>query len=203
MASSYTCNTCLSSCIYWTQFFSCREVNDFACFLVPQVHLVNLYYPYAKHVGVPNPFGNQIQLTSLEKVLKTESNGYDVNRKNVIIWGVLSVTVISAEYLPPMYIGGKADPFVVLYLKRWETKKKTRVIIFPNLRVMYVHFFQGSHNSVLLQVVTGTLNPIWNQTFDSLYKMHCMICSWWNYVTMIHLERCAFCLLHIVCSFEI
>jgi len=64
----------------------CREVNDFACFLVPQVQLVNLYYPYAKHVGVPNPFGNQIQLTSLEKVLKTESNGYDVNqRKNVII----------------------------------------------------------------------------------------------------------------------
>ena len=48
---------------------------------------MNLYYPYAKHVGVPNPFGNQIQLTSLEKVLKTESNGYDdVNqRKNVII----------------------------------------------------------------------------------------------------------------------
>ena len=36
-------------------------------------------WPYAKHVGIPNPFGNQIQLTSLEKVLKTESNGYDVN----------------------------------------------------------------------------------------------------------------------------
>jgi len=47
---------------------------------------VNLYYLYAKHVGVPNPFGNHIQLTSLEKVLKTESNGYDVNqRKNIII----------------------------------------------------------------------------------------------------------------------
>ena len=67
-------------------FFSYREVNDFACFLVPQVHLVNLYYPYAKHVGVPNPFGNQIQLISLEKVVKTKSNGYDINqRKNVII----------------------------------------------------------------------------------------------------------------------
>ena len=47
---------------------------------------MNLYYSYAKHVGVPNSFGNQIQLTSLEKVLKTESNGNDVNqRKNVII----------------------------------------------------------------------------------------------------------------------
>ncbi|CAN6167372.1 unnamed protein product, partial [Urochloa humidicola] len=107
-----------------------------------QVHLELLYYPYAKHEGVSNPFANQIQLTSLEKVLKTESNGYDINqRKNVIMRGVLSVTVISAEDLPPMDIGGKADPFVVLYLKKGETKKKTRV-------------------------VTDTLNPIWNQTFD-------------------------------------
>ncbi|PUZ51026.1 hypothetical protein GQ55_6G131200 [Panicum hallii var. hallii] len=55
--------------------------------------------------------------------------------------GVLSVTVISAEDLPPMDIGGKADPFVVMYLKKGENKKKTRV-------------------------VTDTLNPIWNQTFD-------------------------------------
>ncbi|KAJ1268316.1 hypothetical protein BS78_07G125400 [Paspalum vaginatum] len=107
-----------------------------------QVHLELLYYPYAKHEGVSNPFANQIQLTSLEKVLKTESNAYDVNqRKNVIMRGVLSITVISAEDLPPMDIGGKADPFVVLYLKKGETKKKTRV-------------------------VTDTLNPIWNQTFD-------------------------------------
>ncbi|TVU42452.1 hypothetical protein EJB05_08857, partial [Eragrostis curvula] len=107
-----------------------------------QVHVELLYYPYAKHEGVSNPFANQVQLTSLEKVLKTESNGYDVKqRKNVIMRGVLSVTVISAEDLPPMDIGGKADPFVVLYLKKGETKKKTRV-------------------------VTDTLNPIWNQTFD-------------------------------------
>lgn len=111
-----------------------------------QVHLELLYYPYAKHEGVPNPFANQIQLTSLEKVLKTESNGYDINqRKNVIMRGVLSVTVISAEELPSMDIGGKADPFVVLYLKKGETKKKTRV-------------------------VTDTLNPIWNQTFDFMVE---------------------------------
>ncbi|CAD6216916.1 unnamed protein product [Miscanthus lutarioriparius] len=111
-----------------------------------QVHLELLYYPYAKHEGVPNPFASQIQLTSLEKVLKTESNGYDVNqRKNVITRGVLSVTVISAEDLPPMDIGGKADPFVVLYLKKGETKRKTRV-------------------------VTDTLNPIWNQTFDFMVE---------------------------------
>lgn len=66
----------------------------------------------------------------MEKVLKTESNGFDVNqRKNVIMRGVLSVTVISAEDLPPMDVMGKADPFVVLYLKKGETKKKTRVIL--------------------------------------------------------------------------
>lgn len=107
-----------------------------------QVHLELLYYPFGKHEGISNPFANQIQLTSLEKVLKTESNGFDVTqRKNVITRGVLSVTVISAEDLPPMDVMGKADPFVVLYLKKGETKKKTRV-------------------------VTETLNPIWNQTFD-------------------------------------
>ncbi|KAF2919081.1 synaptotagmin-5 [Oryza sativa Japonica Group] len=107
-----------------------------------QVHLELLYYPFGKQEGVSNPFADQIQLTSLEKVLKTESNGFDVNqRKNVIMRGVLSVTVISAEDLPPMDVMGKADPFVVLYLKKGETKKKTRV-------------------------VTETLNPIWNQTFD-------------------------------------
>ena len=121
-------------------FFSYREANDFACLLIPQVHLELLYYPYAKHEGVSNPFANQIQLTSLEKVLKTESNGYDINqRKNVIMRGVFSVTVISAEDLPPMDISGKADPFVVLYLKKGETKKKTRVIIFLHLRVLLVH----------------------------------------------------------------
>ncbi|XP_010234564.1 synaptotagmin-5 [Brachypodium distachyon] len=107
-----------------------------------QVHLELLYYPFGKQEGVSNPFASQIQLTSLEKVLKTESNGFDVNqRKNVIMRGVLSVTVISAEELPAMDVMGKADPFVVLYLKKGETKKKTRV-------------------------VTETLNPIWNQTFD-------------------------------------
>lgn len=107
-----------------------------------QVHLELLYYPFGKHEGISNPFANQIQLTSLEKVLKTESNGFDVTqRKNIIMRGVLSVTVISAEDLPPMDVMGKADPFVVLYLKKGETKKKTRV-------------------------VTETLNPIWNQTFD-------------------------------------
>lgn len=75
-------------------------------------------------------------MTSLEKVLKGSSNGIDSNgneseaaqrKKEVIIRGVLSVTVISAEDLPAVDFMGKSDPFVVLTLKKAETKNKTRV----------------------------------------------------------------------------
>lgn len=108
----------------------------------PQVHLELLYYPFGKHEGISNPFANQIQLTSLEKVLKTESNGFDVTqRKNIIMRGVLSVTVISAEDLPPMDVMGKADPFVVLYLKKGETKKKTRVTLCLHLEFCFTILF--------------------------------------------------------------
>jgi Ca2+-dependent lipid-binding protein len=104
----------------------------------------------------------------LEKVLKTESNGFDVNqRKNVIMRGVLSVTVISAEDLPAMDVMGKADPFVVLYLKKGETKKKTRVKYLLSVFICsYIHYIFPTRDSLYLQVVTETLNPIWNQTFD-------------------------------------
>uniref|UniRef100_A0A453N7B7 Uncharacterized protein n=1 Tax=Aegilops tauschii subsp. strangulata TaxID=200361 RepID=A0A453N7B7_AEGTS len=130
-----------------------------------QVHLELLYYPFEKQEGVSNPFAGQIQLTSLEKVLKTESNGYDVNqRKNVITRGVLSVTVISAEDIPAMDVMGKADPFVVLYLKKGETKKKTRVLSISICSAALIYF--STYDSMYLQVVTETLNPIWNQTFD-------------------------------------
>jgi len=75
-------------------------------------------------------------MTSLEKVLKGSTNGIDSNgnesdaaqrKKEVIIRGVLSVTVISAEDLPAVDFMGKSDPFVVLTLKKAETKNKTRV----------------------------------------------------------------------------
>jgi hypothetical protein len=75
-------------------------------------------------------------MTSLEKVLKSSANGLESNgsesdaaqkRKEVIIRGVLSVTVISAEDLPAVDFMGKSDPFVVLSLKKAETKNKTRV----------------------------------------------------------------------------
>lgn len=82
--------------------------------------------------GFTNPFFSNLSLTSLERVLKDGSgdqNGDVVNniKRTVIIRGVLSVTVISAEDLPPADLLGKADPFVVLTMKKTGTKTKTRV----------------------------------------------------------------------------
>lgn len=79
-----------------------------------------------------NPFGDYVSLTSLERVFKSgeekEQNGGEINRrKDVIVRGVLSVTVISAEDLAPTDLMGKADPYVVVSMKKTETKNKTRV----------------------------------------------------------------------------
>lgn len=115
-----------------------------------QVHLELLYCPYGTENSFTNPFARNYSMTSLEKVLKGSTNGIDSNgnesdaaqrKKEVIIRGVLSVTVISAEDLPAVDFMGKSDPFVVLTLKKAETKNKTRV-------------------------VNNSLNPVWNQTFD-------------------------------------
>ncbi|XP_076954964.1 synaptotagmin-5-like [Bidens hawaiensis] len=111
-----------------------------------KVHLELLYCPYGVGNGFTNPFFSNLSLTSLERVLKDGSgdqNGDVVNniKRTVIIRGVLSVTVISAEDLPPADLLGKADPFFVLTMKKTGTKTKTRV-------------------------VNENLNPIWNQTFD-------------------------------------
>lgn len=95
-----------------------------------QVHLELLYCPYGTENGFVNPFKNQTSMTSLEKVLKTETNGsidITTRKKDVITRGVLSVTVISAEDLPAMDVMGKADPYVVLTMKKTGTKNKTRV----------------------------------------------------------------------------
>lgn len=48
-------------------------------------------------------------------------------KKEVIVRGVLSVTVISAEDLPIVDLLGKADPYVILIMKKSETRVKTRV----------------------------------------------------------------------------
>lgn len=91
-----------------------------------------------------NPFAPNFSMTSLEKVLtngekalKSGANGTEAielekdasqKRREVIIRGVLSVTVILAENLPASDLMGKADPYVVLTMKKSETRNKTRVI---------------------------------------------------------------------------
>lgn len=89
-----------------------------------------LYCPYGMENGFTNPFTSNYTMTSLEKVLKSgdNENGDFVNKKRtVIIRGVLSVTVISAEDLPAVDLMGKADPFVVLTMKKTGMKNSTRV----------------------------------------------------------------------------
>lgn len=84
--------------------------------------------------GFANPFVQNFSMTSLEKVLKSGNegkelveNGSEIKRREVIVRGVLSVTVISAEELAPADLMGKADPYVVLIMKKTESKNKTRV----------------------------------------------------------------------------
>ncbi|KVI01331.1 C2 calcium-dependent membrane targeting [Cynara cardunculus var. scolymus] len=109
------------------------------------VHLELLYCPYGMENGFTNPFTSNYTMTSLEKALKSngdaENGDLAQKKRSVIIRGVFSVTVISAEDLPPTDLMGKADPFVVLTMKKTGMKNSTRV-------------------------VNENLNPVWNQTFD-------------------------------------
>lgn len=75
-------------------------------------------------------------MTSLEKILKDSRNATEAasidrtatkRKKEVIVRGVLSVTVISAKDLPVMDVMGKADPFVLIRMKKTDTRNKTRV----------------------------------------------------------------------------
>lgn len=112
------------------------------------VNLELLYCPIGMKNGFTNPFDDKFSMTSLEKALKNSTelreNGGDIKRE-VIVRGVLSVTVISADDLPPADLLGKADPYVVLTLRKAGTKNKTRVVM-------------------------DNLNPVWNQTFDFLVE---------------------------------
>ncbi|GLU16866.1 hypothetical protein SLE2022_332730 [Rubroshorea leprosula] len=119
-----------------------------------QVHLELLYCPFSMENGFTNPFASNFSMTSLERVLKSGVNGTEAvenvkavteKRKEVIVRGVLSVTVISADDLPATDLMGKADPYVVLTLKKSEAKNRTRV-------------------------VNDSLNPVWNQTFDFMVE---------------------------------
>lgn len=100
-----------------------------------------LYCPNGMNNGLSNPFTQNESMTSLERVFKNSAEGKEAspngseinNRREVIVRGVLSVTVISADDLPPADIGGKADPYVVLIMKKAQIKNKTRV---PFLRII-------------------------------------------------------------------
>ncbi|WMV54978.1 hypothetical protein MTR67_048363, partial [Solanum verrucosum] len=114
-----------------------------------QVHLELLYCPNRMNNGLSKLFSQNESMTSLERVLKNSAeekevspNGSEINnRREVIVRGVISVTVVSGNDLPPADIGGKADPYVVLIMKKAQIKSKTRV-------------------------VNESLNPVWNKTFD-------------------------------------
>ncbi|XP_050218443.1 synaptotagmin-4 [Mercurialis annua] len=115
-----------------------------------QIQLELLYCPFGTESSLMNPFNGDYQLTSLEKAIKSGTEDLGVStlkkpnspkKKNVIVRGVLSVSVISAEKLPVVDLTGKADPYVVLHMKKSESKFRTRV-------------------------VNENLNPVWNQTFD-------------------------------------
>ncbi|KAL2929725.1 Synaptotagmin-5 [Bienertia sinuspersici] len=116
-----------------------------------QVQVELLYCPFGAENGAANPF--TASMTSLEKVLKSGENSHEAEngtsltpkRKEVIVRGVLSVTVISADDLPAADFSGKSDPYVILTMKKSHNKNKTRV-------------------------VNESLNPVWNQTFDFLVE---------------------------------
>ncbi|GLT77142.1 hypothetical protein SLA2020_487540 [Shorea laevis] len=136
-----------------------------------EVHLELLFIPSGTDSNILNPFNADFRLTSLEKTLKNGMDGTAEaaelarttvqRKKEVIVRGVISVTVMAAENLPAVDFMGKADPYVVLVMKKSGTKVKTRV-------------------------VNDTLNPVWNQTFDfvvedALHEM--LILEVWDHDT--------------------
>ncbi|CAA0819936.1 Synaptotagmin-5 [Striga hermonthica] len=132
-----------------------------------QVHVELLYYPNGMENGFTNPFAQNVSMTSLEKVFKSGVEVKDVlsgdgnKKREVILRGVLSVTVISADDLAPADLMGKADPYVVVTMKKTGSKNKTRV-------------------------VNDSLNPVWNQTFDFVVEdgLHDMlILELWDHDT--------------------
>ncbi|KAJ6912886.1 hypothetical protein NC651_015373 [Populus alba x Populus x berolinensis] len=156
-----------------------------------QVHLELLYRPFGMENGLGNSFGSSFSMTSLEKVLKNGANSMEITgnvnevtqkRREVIVRGVLSVTVISAEDLPVVDLMGKADPFVTLTMKKSEMRNKTRV-------------------------VNNNLNPVWNQTFDFVVEdgLHDMlIVEVWDHDTFgkDYMGRCILTLTRVILEGE-
>ncbi|XVE53594.1 hypothetical protein DITRI_Ditri03aG0014800 [Diplodiscus trichospermus] len=135
-----------------------------------QVQLELLYCPFGTESSLKNPFNPDFSLTSLEKALKSETADMEAaelkktmsqRKSDVIVRGVLSVSVIAAENLPAVDFMGKADPYVVITMMKSQIKAKTRV-------------------------ANETLNPVWDQTFefvveDALHEM--IILEVWDYDT--------------------
>ncbi|GAA0170434.1 membrane trafficking regulatory protein [Lithospermum erythrorhizon] len=155
-----------------------------------EVHLELLYIPSGMENGFANPFNQKFSMTSLEKVLNSGTegkeaamNGGDTNkRKEMIVRGVLSVTVISAEDLAAADLMGKADPYVVLTMKKTGMKNRTRV-------------------------VNESLNPVWNQTFDFVVEdgLHDMlIVELWDHDTFgkDYMGRCILTLTRVIMEGE-
>uniref|UniRef100_A0A6N2N3K8 C2 domain-containing protein n=1 Tax=Salix viminalis TaxID=40686 RepID=A0A6N2N3K8_SALVM len=156
-----------------------------------QVHLELLYCPFGVENDLVNPFSSDFSMTSLEKVLKSGANGTEINgsgneitqkRREVIVRGVLSVTVISADDLPMVDLMGKADPFVTVTMKKSEMTNKTRV-------------------------VNNCLNPVWNQTFDFVVEdgLHDMlIIEVWDHDTFgkDYMGRCILTLTRVILEGE-
>ncbi|KAK9279953.1 hypothetical protein L1049_013637 [Liquidambar formosana] len=154
-----------------------------------KVHLELLYCPFGMEDEFKNPFNRDYSLTSLEKTFKGGAIGTVAadkttthKKRDDIVRGVLSVTVISAEDLPVVDLMGKADPYVVIIMKKTEAKQKTRV-------------------------VNKSLNPIWNQTFDFVVEdgLHDMlILEVWDHDTFgkDKIGRCIFTLTRVILEGE-
>ncbi|KAJ6731864.1 EXTENDED SYNAPTOTAGMIN-RELATED [Salix purpurea] len=156
-----------------------------------QVHLELLYCPFGVENDLVNPFSSDFSMTSLEKVLKSGANGTEINgngneitqkRREVIVRGVLSVTVISADDLPMVDLMGKADPFVTVTMRKSEMTNKTRV-------------------------VNNCLNPVWNQTFDFVVEdgLHDMlVIEVWDHDTFgkDYMGRCILTLTRVILEGE-
>ncbi|XP_051119076.1 synaptotagmin-4-like isoform X2 [Andrographis paniculata] len=112
-----------------------------------RVHLELVYCPLNAESEFMNPFDPDFRLTTLEKTFKHvmmdgDSGDDSKPARDMIIRGVLTVTVISAKDLPSKNLARKLDrAFVEIKLQKSGQRKETRVVI-------------------------DTLNPVWNQTFD-------------------------------------
>ncbi|RWW17207.1 hypothetical protein BHE74_00032062 [Ensete ventricosum] len=116
-----------------------------------------------------NPFaGQNLSMTSLEKVLKGSRNATEAanidrtatkRKKEVIVRGVLSVTVISAKDLPVMDVMGKADPFD--YMGR-SIMTLTRVILEGEVRDSFP--LEGTTSATLELYLKWAPQPIYRDS---------------------------------------